>query len=320
MRRILPIYLVLTASVLPWSVPVARGGFAYTTLRPTGSVNGFAYGINDRGDIVGNYATAGGESHGFLLSGGAYSTVSYGLLYGTSVAGVNDAGDMVGYYALAFDSNPGGFKTFGGSTLPLNIPDARNTQALGINAAGRIVGTFEAADGRRSGFLVDGPNFTVLDAPGASTTARGINDAGDVVGSYLGQDGYRGFVLSGGLYTTLSFADDVDTYATGINRLGQIVGYYEDAAGGAHGFLYSNGAFTTLDAPDAVGRTYVYGINASGRMVGAYLGADGFQAFTAVAVPEPASLSLLAGGLGLAFAAGTRARRSPTQPRGESSV
>jgi probable HAF family extracellular repeat protein len=59
------------------------------------------------------------------------------------------------------------------------------------------------------------------------------------------------------------------TIAYGINNAGQIVGYYFNA--GHHGFLYSNGNFTTLDDPQAAGvGTNAHGINASGQIVGSY--------------------------------------------------
>ena len=51
-------------------------------------------------------------------------------------------------------------------------------------------------------------------------------------------------------YTTL---DDPSatrgTVATGINGAGQIVGEYFTAGSVSHGFLYSGGAYTTLDDP-----------------------------------------------------------------------
>src|SRR5256884_7445278 len=39
------------------------------------------------------------------------------------------------------------------------------------------------------------------------------------------------------------------TIASGINAAGQIVGQYTDASNQVHGFLYSNGTYTTLDDP-----------------------------------------------------------------------
>src|SRR5436190_9748079 len=75
-------------------------------------------------------------------------------------------------------------------------------------------------------------------------------------------------------YTTLEdpLAPDI-TGAYGINDNGQIVGYYIDAS--YHGFLYSNGAYTTLNDPSAGSAgTVAIGINASGQIVGDYFDAN----------------------------------------------
>lgn len=55
----------------------------------------------------------------------------------------------------------------------------------------------------------------------------------------------------------------------GINPAGDIVGVYTDAVGGQHGFLLSNGQFTTLDFPDAIS-TSARGISPTGDIVGSY--------------------------------------------------
>jgi probable HAF family extracellular repeat protein len=281
-----------------------EAGYLYTTLTPPDADNGYAYGINDKGDVVGNYVS-GGASNGFLLSKGIYTPISYRLLTGTSAAGINNAGSVVGFYYNIFDSNPGGFKQIGGQITGLEIPDSKYTQAWGINSQGQIVGLYEGRTGGQHGFLIDGPNFIRIDFLfGSATNAFGINDLGQIVGTYLGEDdNYHGFLLSGGNYTMIDVPDAVSTYAQGINQLGDVVGYYEDSAGLNHGFLYSSNTFTTLDAPDATGGTYAYGINSRGEIVGGYYGASGAQPFLATAVPEPASLLLLATGAGLLLAA-----------------
>ena len=88
-----------------------------------------------------------------------------------------------------------------------------------------------------------------------------------------------------------------------INQSGQIVGDYVDAAGNDRGFLYSDGRYTTLD-PAGATWTDAYGINAQGEIVGTYSDSQGVvHGFIAAAVPEPASVILLAGGLGIMFAA-----------------
>ena len=46
------------------------------------------------------------------------------------------------------------------------------------------------------------------------------------------------------------------TFAEGINGLGQIVGEYLTTTSQIHGFLYTNGDFTTIDDPLGSARTH----------------------------------------------------------------
>src|SRR5262249_59538781 len=58
-----------------------------------------AFGINDAGQIVGDYADASG-AHGFLLSGGVFTTIDEPLANGnsTSAKAINNLGQIVGAY------------------------------------------------------------------------------------------------------------------------------------------------------------------------------------------------------------------------------
>jgi len=68
------------------------------------------------------------------------------------------------------------------------------------------------------------------------------------------------------------------TFAYGINNAGQIVGSYVDATG-THGFLFSDGTFTTIDDPLATQGTFALGINNAGEIVGLYVDAAGDHGF-----------------------------------------
>ena len=72
----------------------------FTTLEglPSGDYGagtyGAAYGINNRGDIVGTYV--GGGLHGFLYSNGTYTTLDAPGSFDTQVFGINDRGQIAG--------------------------------------------------------------------------------------------------------------------------------------------------------------------------------------------------------------------------------
>src|SRR5437660_10187543 len=83
-------------------------------------------------------------------------------------------------------------------------------------------------------------------------------------------------------YTTLDDPSaNNNTQAFGINASGQIVGQYIDASNHTHGFLYSNGTYTTLDDPSAsaTSLTVAFGINDLSQIVGGYTNAHGNHFF-----------------------------------------
>jgi uncharacterized membrane protein len=121
---------------------------------------------------------------------------------------------------------------------PIDVPGASDTQPLGINPSGQIVGFYISPVLHLHGFLYDGGVFTTIDVPGAFLTeAYGINPSGQIVGFYGDSAGAHGFLYDGGVFTTIDPPGATfDTQASGINPRGQIVGFYGDSTG-AHGFL-----------------------------------------------------------------------------------
>ncbi len=130
--------------------------------------------------------------------------------------------------------------------------------------------------------------FVTIDDPNADqnpnffdgTTVEAINISGVVVGEYGNSGNQYGFYDFLGSYTTLSPPGAVGNIsATGVNEVGQIVGYY-DWGPGILGFIYSGGAYTNVQAPNA-STTYIRGINNAGVMVGYYGDNTGVHAFRA---------------------------------------
>ncbi len=81
-----------------------------------------AYGINDAGQIVGDYADSSGAVHGFLYSGGSYTTLDDPSgTNGTIAHGINDAGQIVGYY-IDSSGTEHGFLYSGGTYTKLDDP------------------------------------------------------------------------------------------------------------------------------------------------------------------------------------------------------
>ncbi|MHB1938508.1 MAG: hypothetical protein ACYCOR_18270 [Acidobacteriaceae bacterium] len=162
-----------------------------------------------------------------------------------------------------------------------------STQAYGINSTEQIVGTYSDTSGGGHGFLYSNGNFSTIDYPGpgtsstnpTSTDLNGINANNEIVGNYneAANNIHIGFLYSAGNFKNLG--DDPasisgGTSPEGINDNGDIVGLYTDSSGNDHGFLYSNGAYTTIDDPNGALGTQAFGINNNGQIVGIYFDAN----------------------------------------------
>jgi probable HAF family extracellular repeat protein len=208
----------------------------------------------------------------FILDNGVFTTFNVpGAQPNSTVAlGVNDSGQIVG----SFTNSAGvvqGFLDTNGVFTTINFPGAALTVASGINNAGQIVGGFQATFAQLpQGFLDSSGVFSIV----PELSAGDINNSGQIVGS-AGTPGITteaAFLDTNGVIMTLMlpFSNVVSSEGVGINNSSQIVGVYFSSSNGtyvAHGFLDSNGSFSSIDAPGAVG-TYAYGINNSGVIVG----------------------------------------------------
>ena len=255
-----------------------------STIR-SGAKGTFARGINDAGQIVGYYIDSSGTSHGFLYSGGTYTTIDDALGGSTELLGINNAGQVVGYYNDSSSTAHGFLATLPTTTsysfTTLNVPSSTGgAQAYGINNTGQIVGEYEDSSGAEHAFLYNSSSFaySTLDYPSAiGSSADGINDVGQVVGVYVDSSGTpHGFIASGGFH--FSFDDSLGTKGTvafGTNDAELVVGYYFDSSGTVHGFQVRSGAYTTLDDPFGAKGTAAYGVNDAGQIVGSYTDSSG---------------------------------------------
>ena len=266
--------------------------YTYTTINHPSATNvTYAGGINDLGQIVGSYEDLGNHTHGFLYSGGIYTTIDYPsfINIGTSAHGINASGQITGWYGDI--SGWHGFLYSGGSYTTIDDPSATNgTLASSINASGQITGFYYDGSWGPHGFLYSGGTYTTIDYPSATnvTVPLSINDLGQIVGYYDDASGRHGFLYSGGIYTTI---DDPlatgDTVVTSINDLDQIVGYYYDASGGHSSFLYSGGIYTTIHPTNDIDNSYPLSINDLGQIVGYYDDASGIHGFLADPIIPP---------------------------------
>ena len=197
--------------------------------------------------IVGAYNDASGVSHGFILSGGQYTTLDYPGAPGTTLSGINPSGELSGFYC----SDPACGTTGNASTnhsfvvskkgvfTSFDPPGAVSSQASTVNPSGAVVGAFTDSSGVTHGYLFYRGTFTTIDYPGSIFTfAGGNNPSGDIVGAYTDSGGVtHSFLLSDGTFTSFDPPGSVFSDASGINPGGIIVGIYVDSASVEHGFV-----------------------------------------------------------------------------------
>ena len=218
---------------------------------------------------------------GFLLERGRYTRFDApGAGGGTSPNGINNRGVIVGdYLEDDADATYHGFLLDRGKVTRIDVPGAAQTQAVGINNLGQVVGEYQTPDGSYHGFLWHKRRFTTIDLPGAAGTSLvDINDRGQILGLSLDSAGrFHGLLLDQGCFTNFDAPGVTFTVPRDLNNRGQIAGFTlapteADPLAGAQGFLLAKGVkgpFTPIDVPGAP-RSAAYGLNDGGAIVGQY--------------------------------------------------
>jgi hypothetical protein len=170
----------------------------FTRIHKQGAVRTQAYGINDKGNVVGDYLLPDGSVHGYRWRNGRFTTIDGPGGANATLTGINERGDIVGAYVVdptdptsglrGFVLRKDRYRTFG-------VRGVRHTLPLGINNHGQVAGYTLTADdlmtGARGFVLrrgVGGP-ITRIDVPGAKLTAvTGIDHRGRLVGLYVKRD------------------------------------------------------------------------------------------------------------------------------------
>jgi probable HAF family extracellular repeat protein len=168
--RIVMVFTLLCAAALQ---PAFGQSFTVKDLGTLpGGIVSVASGINDRGQVVGDAATAlFFQPHAFLFEDGAM--VDLGTLHlalpgaDFSIAlGINNRGQVVGFSGTGIRSEAVLFENGVIIKLP-PLPGAphNNNQATGINNSGQVVGLATTASGEQHAFLFDHGVIASLKVP-----------------------------------------------------------------------------------------------------------------------------------------------------------
>ncbi len=171
---------------------------SYTPLEFPGAIGTYPAGLNDRGQILGQYSD-GRNDHGFIYDKGVYTALpdfpGARLTYPQSI---NNLGQIVGW---SYDNNflVTSFVYEQGVYTPLSAPGAvKGTYISDINDKGQIVGiSYDSAFNAR-GFVFENGAYTGVEIPGAQITAAyGINDRNQIIGTFYDADFLpHGYVLN----------------------------------------------------------------------------------------------------------------------------
>jgi uncharacterized membrane protein len=283
MKLVTPM-LVALALLLIGGVEQARSApYSFTSYNVPGASNTVITGINNSGEFVGYYNYSPNIDlstpiYGFVQNGSMLSTIAVPGSFVTEVTGVNNLGQIVGYYTTnntsafrqGFVDTNGNITTFGVSGSSFGLAGSLDTQILGINDKGQMVGTFGLPDGSH-GFLLSGSTLSVIDpikSLGIDSSATGINNKGQIVGNYNNGFGFfQGFLLSGGVYSNVNLQAR-PTQAYGINNAGQIVGTETGlVSGSTFGYVGSGSSFIAVNDQN-IFLQEANGINDNGTIVG----------------------------------------------------
>jgi uncharacterized membrane protein len=216
-----------------------------------------AWGINARGDVVGNLGTRGfvvNDPLPFVWNerGGLTLIPLLTGWLGANAIAVNNAGVVVGEAKVTNPASPSGWSihafqwTKQGGTLDLGQVSiaAGPTGLAAINERGQAVGTMIVGGQRRAIFWSAGTGIVDIHPDGMlHSQAMDINDRGQVVGVYTvstpsGTSGRAYIRSAAGLFTELPGLSSSGSVARAVNEAGEIVGSSVDEGGQVHPVLW----------------------------------------------------------------------------------
>jgi hypothetical protein len=124
-----------------FSVPGATGAGTYSS------------GINDRGQIVGDFEVSDGSRHGFLKEGTALTIIDVPGVRDTVLLSINARGDIVGFYGDRSKGVRHGLILRRGRVITVDYPGAAETWITYINDPGDLAGYYQDSTGIQHGFI-----------------------------------------------------------------------------------------------------------------------------------------------------------------------
>jgi hypothetical protein len=184
-----------------------------------------------------------------IASAQTYTTIDFPGAIDTSLnGGPNPEGTSVGSYL----DTPGGFLhgftlTKNGVFTSFDPPGSTSTTPNWISPQGVIVGGYFDASNVSHGFILDGGQYTIYNAPGAAgTVLTSLNPSGEMTGfscvvASCSTITHSFVVSKTGVFTSFDPPGAISSSASTVNPSGAVVGAYTDSGGVVHGYCCTKG-------------------------------------------------------------------------------
>jgi uncharacterized membrane protein len=239
----------------------------------SGDISSQAWGVNERGDIVGSVTLHEGDNPvGFLYTrdGGVVTLEPPGAIW-TIPLDINNRREVVGRYMDEEFRWHGFLWTSAAGFRTVDVQPGRDNVLMGIDASGTVVGYAGDTLLGTDAFVIRRGVVETLQNPFgyAVTVPTGISENGTIGGYLTEPSPSRGFILRNGEWRTIDSPTGGDLAFYDISPAGTIVG---EAAGlELFSFAFRGGEFTEI------GRFHlsVRGVNGSELFVGSMNEPDG---------------------------------------------
>lgn len=268
---------------MPWWLGMLAAcpceGSAQTALQGTyikvdfpGASRTYLYDINNNGQVVGDYLTAGGQIRGLLWQNESFTSIDVPDADHTYPTGINNHAQIVGFYdknnqRLGFSRNADG------GYLTLAPPQGFDAfYAADINDAGQIAGTCLQGGIHRGCLRSPGGVFTLFEIPGTpGIDPSAIGNDGSVTGNWNSGMNFHAFIRDAdGNLTEIDVGEAAYHDVAGMNDAGQVVGSLLYVIGNEwYAYCLSPDGTVAIVQPFGM-HASASGINDRGQIVGYY--------------------------------------------------
>jgi probable HAF family extracellular repeat protein len=265
--------LAVTAATLAAAPPLTTR-YVAIELGTLGGSYATPHAINDRGQVVGESAPAGGFIHAFLWQHGRMTDL--GVLPGDENSfayDINNRGQIVGEGARGLEVRA--LLWDRGGIVNLNPPGASYGRATAINARGQIVGIVDGPQGGGPALWEGGIPIYLPFRPYAGGQPHDINNQGLIVGeAFDAATGLPHAVVwhDGQIIPIGALPGDDLSVAFAVNDRGQVVGISGNSADRevpvSRAFIWEDGVMSDLGVPPGDTHARALDINNRGQAVG----------------------------------------------------